>query len=1407
VRIGVAVLLLLGGASLAPPPAAAQLHVSVNLYPNYLFPQSQQDPHWGGFPIGPSQNVVSIADETKRINIARCGCAITSLSTALTGFLAAGVPYFAHDQFGPSGFEPESSFSPKYIDDFLNIGPNPKSPKIPGWGYSAGGGSICAVAVYPWALRRIAEVGFVPGSTTELTPTGATWAETGRSASSLAEVDRALLNGKPSMIYRKIIGGNGLHANLIVGWDNAKQKYLIFDPMWSPFGDGIQVGGYNYGNGDTEDERYSNWLAAIQRVFVLRPFANGRAILNRSHTAETSDWLAVESDTGDPIRMRLTDPRGRRTGYDPTTQQLLQEDTETFLSEFTNFADPLGTLPDGAPTSYIAALGPEAGTYGLLVTGKADGPFTLKLSTVTGVDQTPAATITGTIANGGAKRYSVTRTEAGAVAIEPVASFGPSARAGNDVYSYAGSTVNFDGRGSQQPDGAVTAYAWAFGDGSAASGAQATHAYGSPGTYTATLTVTGAGGLTATDTRQVTVVAPPSHPKETIRVNTSSAGVAGNDATWFGPDVTPDGRFVSFSARSNNLGPTDSNGLDDIYVKDLSDGSVDLVSVSNAEAQGNNHSFDSSITPDGRFVAFWSGTTNFGSANPGFYVRDRQLGTTEFIYRGEFSRVPTISDDGRFVAFATNTPIPPETNSNDTVYIYDRQLATFEYVGVGLNPQLSGDGNFVSFSGYDLDAPDLYFGILVFDRVGNTTEVASVSPAGQRLQKADRSSISSDGRFVVFDVGNSGAPGSPAPPFNSPDVYLRDRQLDVTEKINTGSFEVPNGGAVAPWVSPTGRFVSFNWGPTLELNTTFHLYVRDRAEGTFEQMDVSSGGEQGYVSDRQRSSPMTTDGEPVFWSGASNLVADDVQFTTDIFMRRLLPPTNAPATPLANLGGPYVGWATSAEVPTAIRLDGGDSLDPGGRAMTGHWDFGDGTPAVDAGLVTSHAYATPGVYTATLTVHAGTDVSVARQTEVEVLAALAPVSITAPVCAAAGGSIALQGSAVGANATLISRGWDTSTGPVQTAPVTITLPWGQLQASATMPSLTFDATSTVPGGFADGSYAASIPGSSAPLALPCPSRSDQLPIAVAGGPFYTGRVGAAVTLDGTQSSDPENAPLSYAWDFGDGTTGTGATPAHSYASPGTYTVRLVVHDGTASSVFDIGTRSFAQVVVDPAPTQTGPPVVPAPIVAGPATPKLSPDAACANDQLRLTDLYPLGRRVQLRGVAPAATRGQVVTITFAATGKRVATAVVGADLSFKTTAPLPARKLRGSSKARYTASIGASRSPALKLARRMFLQSVTRTAGGLTVTGQVIKPLATTARDRRVKLRVTTTCSVSGGRTLTVVPSRSGAFKLVVKLTPAERAAPALYVRGESKIRAGARARRPTRTFTLTRGVSLAPAT
>jgi subtilisin family serine protease len=79
-----------------------------------------------------------------------------------------------------------------------------------------------------------------------------------------------------------------------------------------------------------------------------------------------------------------------------------------------------------------------------------------------------------------------------------------------------------------------------------------------------------------------------------------------------------------------------------------------------------------------------------------------------------------------------------------------------------------------------------------------------------------------------------------------------------------------------------------------------------------------------------------------------------------------------------------------------------------------------------------------------------------------------------------------------------------------------------------------------------------------------PGPYNHRPVAKAGGP-YKALVGQPLTFNGSGSSDPDNDALTYRWDFGDGTTGPGVSPVHTYKAKGTYSISLVVNDGFQDS--------------------------------------------------------------------------------------------------------------------------------------------------------------------------------------------------------------------------------------------------
>ena len=262
--------------------------------------------------------------------------------------------------------------------------------------------------------------------------------------------------------------------------------------------------------------------------------------------------------------------------------------------------------------------------------------------------------------------------------------------------------------------------------------------------------------------------------------------------------------------------------------------------------------------------------------------------------------------------------------------------------------------------------------------------------------------------------------------------------------------------------------------------------------------------------------------------------------------------------PTANAGGPYGG-----EAGTPVSFSG-SGFDADGDTLTYAWNFGDGSTGT--GASPTHTYGTAGTYDVSLTVNDGK----ANSAPSSATATITTPPVNAAPTANAGGpysgqpgqTIAFNGSGSSdPNGDVLTYAWNFGDGASGTG-VSIS------HAYAADGTYTATLTVTDTGSLSDAA--------SATVTIATPP-ANQAPVADAGGP-YTGNTGASITLNGTGSSDPEGLALTYAWDFGDGSSGTGARPAHSYAAAGTYDLGLTVSDGELSS-----DPSFTTVTVtDPA---------------------------------------------------------------------------------------------------------------------------------------------------------------------------------------------------------------------------------
>jgi PKD repeat protein/sugar lactone lactonase YvrE len=255
--------------------------------------------------------------------------------------------------------------------------------------------------------------------------------------------------------------------------------------------------------------------------------------------------------------------------------------------------------------------------------------------------------------------------------------------------------------------------------------------------------------------------------------------------------------------------------------------------------------------------------------------------------------------------------------------------------------------------------------------------------------------------------------------------------------------------------------------------------------------------------------------------------------------------------PVATAGGPYSG-TTYTTVPFS-GLSSSDPANPplGATGLTYSWNFGDGGHA--NGPTPVHTYTTTGTFPITLTVQSTTTGLTANATSSAVIAA--GVNAAGTPTANPGGPYSV---AANSPVTLSSAG---SSDPNNLA---LSYIWAFGDgSSSTLPNPTHTYTTagsyspvlTVSNGTAQSSASAVVSVTGTPLAAM---------VANAGGP-YTVAVNQPVTMNGTGTTNPSGRQLLYAWDFGDGTTGGGATPIHFYTKSGSYTVNLSVNDGATLS--------------------------------------------------------------------------------------------------------------------------------------------------------------------------------------------------------------------------------------------------
>jgi hypothetical protein len=336
------------------------------------------------------------------------------------------------------------------------------------------------------------------------------------------------------------------------------------------------------------------------------------------------------------------------------------------------------------------------------------------------------------------------------------------------------------------------------------------------------------------------------------------------------PAMSADGRFVAFESYASDLVANDTNNTIDVFVRDLKTGTTALVSVNySGTASSRAGSTYPVISADGRFVAFQSNsvdlvTNDTGNISGDVFIRDLKAGTTSLVSvnktgtasGNDGAKSPSISANGRFVAFTSNASDLVENDNN------------------------------------------IFYDVFVRDLKTGTTTLASINRAGTAGGNSGASEnapvLSPNGRFVAFTSYSSNLVAN-VDDNNAEDVFVRDLKTGTTllASVNRAG-RTGNGGLLTlslsiPALNANGRFVAFTSSSSdlvaNDTNGTYDVFVRDFKTGITRLASINNAGTNSG-NDLSYQAVLSPDGRFIaFTSNANNLVENDTNDANDIFIR------------------------------------------------------------------------------------------------------------------------------------------------------------------------------------------------------------------------------------------------------------------------------------------------------------------------------------------------------------------------------------------------------------------------------------------------------------------------------------------------------------------------------------------
>lgn len=424
------------------------------------------------------------------------------------------------------------------------------------------------------------------------------------------------------------------------------------------------------------------------------------------------------------------------------------------------------------------------------------------------------------------------------------------------------------------------------------------------------------------------------------------------------PSISGNGRFIAFSSSASNIVAGDNNQAPDVFLVDRSTGRTIRIPVIGGPVPTGGSASEPAISADGSVVVFTyqpppAAVLAGAGTTPAILAYTRATGRTTAVspapkgIPGSGAREPSISADGRFVAYTMNW-VWVGRAAWDAVVRVDRNSGQSALVSVGpegqqlgapaTSPSISADGNLVAFvcSGGDTVVHENTGGgtqVYVRDmRAKRTERISAASDGGPANGSAADPAISGNGRYVAFTATATNLVSGPGS--GSGGLFRRDRRTGKTIMVSlTTDGTAAPGLSFQPSISPDGNMVAFatNVAALISIQgDTSTPFALSRSESVVVLRDIAAG-ETVLVSVPRTTPPPDSPNQSVqpavagngryvaFASNSPVLVGTDTGRFLDVFLRDM-PPVPAINPAALDLGATAVNVEGA---PSAVTVTNG----------------------------------------------------------------------------------------------------------------------------------------------------------------------------------------------------------------------------------------------------------------------------------------------------------------------------------------------------------------------------------------------------------------------------------------------------------------------------------------------------